>query len=288
MQNPKTAILFQSHLVSGPIVEECHRIRQATENFGHVFFLYHRQSDAIPPLLKDQTLYTVSDDSLTALNYPMIGEKLLPGHAQFPLLQFFRDRPEFDYYWLIEYDVRFSGDWRLFFDAFKDSSADFITCNIRGYDEEPDWWWWSLHHPQKSIPPSQRLHSFNTVYRLSRSSLAFLHDALVNGWCGHHEVMLPTLLYHGGFSIRDIGGRGRFTPPGMEDRFYTSSAPNRRGILKSGTMRYRPPFRRMGSQKNKLYHPVKPFSSIFRDKIKYLLAIDWPLIKRRFFSKQTL
>ena len=279
-------ILFQSHLVSPPIIEEFAKIRVAGSGWGETVFLYHQKSENIPSSLGELDYYAFTDESLNALHYPMIGAKLVPGHAQFPLLQFFRERADYDYYWFVEYDVRFSGDWRFFFDTFAANQADFLTCNIRSYEEEPDWWWWALHHPRKAIPAFARLHSFNTVYRLSRSALDFLHQSLLSGWCGHHEVMMATVLYESGFRIEDIGGRGRFTPPGREGLFYTSSATNRRGLLKSGTMRFRPSFWKVGPEKNKLYHPVKPLSLIWRNKIDYLMAIDWPLIKRRFSSKR--
>jgi hypothetical protein len=62
------------------------------------------------PGLPGRESYLFSYESLSKLNYPKIEQSFLPGHAGFPVLQFFRDDPDFDYYWLIEYDVRFSGD----------------------------------------------------------------------------------------------------------------------------------------------------------------------------------
>jgi hypothetical protein len=37
----------------------------------------------------------------------MIGPTLVPGHVGFPVLHFVCDYRDFDYYWAIEYDVRF-------------------------------------------------------------------------------------------------------------------------------------------------------------------------------------
>jgi hypothetical protein len=198
-----------------------------------------------------------------------------PGQVHFPLLQFFRDNPDFDYYWLIEYDVRFAGDWRLFFDYFRDKNQDFLTCHIRRHADEPGWRWWSvLHHPHKSIPLSERLGSFNPIYRLSNPSLSFLHQSLSDGWCGHFEVLLPTLLHHNGFTLMDIGGKGTFTPPSMEDNFYTAQR-NSDGALECGTMRYRPSFWRAGQEKNKLYHPVKPLPFVVRERINSWKCQRW-------------
>lgn len=234
---------------------------------GPSFFLYHSKCDEVPPGLPERELYLFSNESLSKLNYPTIEQSLLPGNVGVPVLQFFRDCSGFDYYWVIEYDVRFSGDWHFFFDFFKDAKQDFLTCHIRAHAEEPDWPYWSLHHQRKSIPLSERLRSFNPIHRVSNRALSFLDQSLSDGWCGHNEVVWSTLLHHNGFTIMDIGGEGRFTPSGMKDNFYTESESNSGGLLDCGTMRYRPSFLRVGREKNKLYHPVKPLFFVIREKI---------------------
>jgi hypothetical protein len=255
MDRSNQVFLFLSHSVSGQVVEEYGNIRRAIEGMGNSFFLYHNRCNEAPPGLPWHELYLFSNESLSKLNYPMIGPSLTPGHVGFPLLQFFRDNPDFDYYWVIEYDVRFSGDWHFFFDYFKDTKQDFLTCHIRRHADEPDWPWWSLHHPPKSIPLSERLRSFNPIYRLSNAALCFLHQSLSDGWCRHFEVLFPTLLRYNGFTLTDIGGKGTFTPAGMKDNFYTESESNSDGLLDCGTMRYRPSFRRVGEEKTSYIIP---------------------------------
>ena len=266
MEKLNQVFLFQSHFVSTQVVREYGNIRRATAEMGNFLFLYHNRYDKAPPGLQGHELYLFSNESLSKMNYPMTGPSFFPGHVAYPLLQFFRDNPDFDYYWLIEYDVRFAGDWRFFFDSFKDTKQDFLTCRIRRHADEPGWWWWWLHHPRKSIPLSERLSCFNPICRLSNASLSFLHQSLSDGWCGHNEVLFPTLLHHNGFTIMDIGGKGRFTPPSMKDKFYTTQF-NSDGAPDCGTMRYRPSFWRVGQEKNKLYHPVKPLFFVIREKI---------------------
>jgi hypothetical protein len=281
MDRSNHVFLFLSHSVSAQIIREYGNISSAIAGMGSSVFLYHDRRNETPPSLPRHKLYLFSDESLSNLNYLRIGPSLVPGHNQFPLLQFFRDNPNFDHYWVIEYDVRFSGDWHFFFDYFKDTKQDFLTCHIRDHAREPDFFWWSLHHPRKSIPLSERLRSFNPIYRLSNASLSFLHHSLSDGWCGHHEVLFPTLLHHSGFTIMDIGGKGRFTPPDLKDRFYTDSNFSGAygwdcyGALDSGTMRYRPSFWRFGQEKNKLYHPVKPFVFVIREKINNQKCKRW-------------
>jgi hypothetical protein len=124
-----------------------------------------------------------------------------------------------------------------------------------------------LDHPQKSIALGERLRCFNPIFRFSNAALSFLHQSLLDGWCGHNEVLFPTLLYHNGFAIADIGGKGRFRPSDLRENFYTESEANSIGLLDTGTMRYRPAFVTVGREKNKLYHPVKPLSSTLRKTI---------------------
>ena len=115
-----------------------------------------------------------------------------------------------------------------------------------------------MAHPYFVIPQEQRLRSFNPIYRISRNALELLHKALLSKWCGHHEVLIPTLLYESVLSIHDFGGKGEFVPEGFENRFYMGNSPNKKGILSDGTMRWRPVFQEVGELKNKLYHPIKP------------------------------
>jgi len=267
IESPDQVFLFLSHSAASRFIREYGNIRRATAGIGNSFFLYHQKCNEVPPGLPGHELYLFSIESLSKLNYLTIEQSLVPGKVYAPVLQFFRDNPSFDYYWAIENDVRFSGDWHFFFDFFKDAKQDFLTCHIRAHADEPDWPLWHLYHPHRSIPPSERLRSFNPIYRVSNRALSFLDHSLSDGWCGHFEVLWPTLLHHNTFTIMDIGGKGRFTPSGMKDNLYTESEPNSAGLLNSGSMRFRPSFWRVGPEKNKLYHPIKPLSFRMREKI---------------------
>ena len=280
MENLKQAFLFVSHLSSKPVINEYKNIRHSTEKAGDSFFLYDATAGIVPDKIDKLSPYLYSNKCLSDLGYPAIGKNIIPGHAHFPLFQFFLDNPNYDYYWFIEYDVRFSGKWNLFFDAFLTVRADFLTCHIRPYADEPSWSWWQLKHPQEHIPLHKRLRSFNPIYRISNVALSFLHKAFKAGWCGHHEVALPTLLHHNGFTIREISGRGKYTVPGMEDKFYFSSDANNKGELSGMTMRYRPTFWLYGRQKNKLYHPVKPPAKTLRENISYYLSAYKQLLNK--------
>jgi hypothetical protein len=101
-----------------------------------------------------------------------------------------------------------------------------------------------------------RVRAFLGVSRLSRSACETLDRAFtVDGWAGHDEVAVPTILRTYGLSLEDIGGDGEFVRPGNENRFYTNSPT--RPLLAPGTFVCPPRVPDSLDQPGKLYHPVK-------------------------------
>jgi hypothetical protein len=185
--------------------------------------------------------------------------KGLIGNGHFPVLEFYRRHPDYDFYWFIEYDVRYTGDWCDFFARFDFTGHDFTTAHIRRFAEEPFWWWWpTLGHPSIRLSPLGWLRSFNVIYRISNCALEFLDSVLQSGWRGHHEVLLATVLYRNRFKVLDFGGHGSFVEAGSVNSVYTSSGSKSGYLSPLGTIRDRPPNITAGTEANMLYHPVKP------------------------------
>jgi hypothetical protein len=198
---------------------------------------------------------------LNELGYSPIEETIIPGSNHFPVLQFYKDNPGYEHYWNIEYDVYFNGDWNIFFEEFETVNADFISSHIEPFNRRPMWYWWNtLALKTVSVDGINLLKSFNPVYRISNSALNFLDAFLSKGNSGHHEVLIPTILNHHGFSLLDMGGCGDFTADFLLNRYYRSSI-TMDDYYSISTMRYRPMFTRTEIEKrmedNKLYHPVK-------------------------------
>lgn len=254
----KQSFLVLCNRATEPIINHYKEIFQATSDLGDSLLLYHLSQKQLPKKIKSLSSFHFSEEVLTELNYFPLGFSLIPGSNHFPLLKFYLSHPEYDYYWCIEEDVRFSGNWQTFFESFSHIDSDFISCHLRRPDDEPDWYWWSaMAHPYATIPLDQRIRSFNPIYRISKLALEQINKALLSKWCGHHEVLIPTLLYQSGLEIIDFGGTGEFVPPGFENEFYLENTPNKKGILSDGTMRWRPVFKKAGEIEGKLYHPVK-------------------------------
>jgi hypothetical protein len=242
-------VLFLSHSPSSKIVREFQKIYCASKERADSFLLFHDKS-GFPRPQTQLPVKTFTDSQLSQLNFKMLGRKIVPGNAHFPLLYFFSQFPDYDFYWLIEYDVRFSGSWKYFFSKSNDSDADFLACQIRTFQNDPDWFWWfSLEHPAKNLPLGQRVRSFNPVYRISKKALHYLCDCHADGWSGHFEVLAASMFFNAGFRIADFGGIGEFVEKNKRNQSYIDG--------EKGTIRWRPAFSRVGLRRNKLYHPVK-------------------------------
>lgn len=82
---------------------------EATNTYSDVFVLFHQKNTHT---LTQETLHCqvipFTSDILFQSGYKPIGDSLVPGNAQIPVLRFFVEHPHYDYYWVIEDDVCFS------------------------------------------------------------------------------------------------------------------------------------------------------------------------------------
>ncbi len=251
--------LFATHELNDVILNRYRLLRDTVKDTGDVFLLLHQMDDKII-IPKDVYYYSFTLESLAILNYTPIAETLVPGSNHFPLFLFYKDYPQYEYYWYIEYDVLFTGNWNTFFNAYSSIKADFLSSNIQRFDEHPKWYWWeSLKLETMKIPINKFVRSFNPIYRISNSALSFLDDVLKHKNRGHHEVLIPTLLNYNGYVIVDIGGNGSYVLPKFKNQFYLGCT----AFGGKGTMRFRPTFKleviKQLDLSNKLFHPVKPY-----------------------------
>jgi hypothetical protein len=274
----RTAVLLLTH-VWAPGIEATFEALSNTRNSPEIdaWLLL----DAITPGAKALTArykrhHLFDEASLFNLTYPQMPGRKLIFHAHFPLLDFYRAHPQYDYYWVVEYDVRYTGQWERFFASFLGFDHDLITAHIRRYAQENRWCWWNtLQHPSKVIAREKYLRSLNVIYRLSNKALGYLHSAQSEGWRGHPEVTIPTLLLEAGFRLLDFGGEGEFTPPELRNRFYTAWTTASGRFSPFGTLRDLPARPRLGQSPNKLYHPIKPINMVEPFAKRLLFAFWW-------------
>lgn len=271
--------LLALHFCSKNILREFKKIRRATEEMGASFLLYHqRENECVSHQILNQPHYIITDSMLSKIGYAPFQGNLIPGRTIFLLMQFFRQY-QYKYYWFIEYDVRFTGDWKGFFSHFDKRDEDFLAAHIRRYPDEPDWYWWQgLSHPKENVELSKRLRAFCPIYRISWPALKCIDEMYKRQWSGHQECLLPTLLCHAGFKLGDFGGNGEFVLPGDKNRFYIDSNTS---ALFDGSLRFLNPFLCLFNKpRDKLYHPVKEGA-----KIKFLKILFTKTLAYRFLYK---
>jgi len=186
------------------------------------------------------------------------------GANDLPVLWFYRQNPHYEHYWIAEYDVRYTGNWRDLIDELAQSRADLLATTIRDHADDPAYPWWpSLVSPGPPLPDAAMTWAFMPFCRASRLAMKTIDAASMAGWCGHAEVVWPTVLRHSGCTLEDIGGDGSYTHRDRRGRHYSSTS----GCVSMfpGTFVFRPAFRDDDffasdiplSDRPMLWHPVK-------------------------------
>lgn len=283
----KEVVLLLNH-VQDEALYELHDDLVRNSGDRDVFLLSDRTQRSLPwprrPAGARELRFTQAD--LRALGFPGKQQlwttgagprSLALGNAELPVLLFARQHPGYERYWIIEYDVRFTGEWRRLFDELLSSPADYLTTGIARFDEIPMWSHWpSVDVSAIGIDRSAWLRGFCPVWRLTRRAIDAIESAYRQGVCGHMEGLVPTVLQHAGCVIEDIGGEGAFVPAGRTNRFYTSDRLH--PDFAPGTFVYRPVMTRAGDRPDTLWHPVKVETHRVRRLMERLWARFWLLI----------
>jgi hypothetical protein len=177
-------------------------------------------------------------------------------------LHVYRMIPEYEHYWLIEYDVRYSGNWNWLLQELDDPAVDFLGTVVQRRSENPAWSHWqtlcTLAVDGRPQHHDRQVKAFAPMMRLTQRAFAAVDDAYRRGWHGHYEALWPTVIAAAGLRIEDIGGSGSFTPAARAGRHYSSTAGH--GHLWPGSFIYRPsiPESAIADSIPLLWHPVKP------------------------------
>lgn len=126
-----------------------------------------------------------------------------------------------DQLWLVDERVRWEGLEEEFQQSFEDNDADFLATELRTFPDDPGWPWWStLQGPGDPFPRSHSVAALLPLLRMNRPAAQAILDGVSEGWSGHPEALIPSLVSRAGLRIEDFGGRGRFTPEDRIDRWY--------------------------------------------------------------------
>jgi hypothetical protein len=277
-----TVVIFFGHDVSRTSRNAYRRLRAtAGPRYTVKWLLDLAGNPEIPEEFRGE-LITYDSRRFSQWGLGTFGAKMLPGHCHFPLLRLFMESPKIERLWLVEYDVRFTGKWKVLFEHFDSDDADLITCHLRHHDQEPGWHWWVTLKAPPGTGDVQRLRAFLVVARYSAAALATLIEMQSQGWYGHQEVIIPTVLRHAGLKVRDINDA---SPAHRARRFYISYSDQNGALEEFGTMRYRPAKAHAGLRSNMLYHPVKPANMIRTRRSIDALARKLNIARRMLFGR---
>ena len=258
----KNVVIFQAHTMDWFSRRALRKLATELKGYADVFIQgLAGEERAFPEASHGLPCTKYSRDGLLALPYPEKTRpaewKLVPGNTDLMLLSLWREHPDYDYYWIVEYDVRYTGNWRRFLQKFDWCHADVLGTNVLRYRDTPDWnHWRSLVVPRDVDCVTEPIRAFLPLCRMSAAACAAVDAAYRAGWGGHNEVVWPTVACHDGLIVEDIGGEGPFTPEPRRGKFYTSTP--KALSLTPGSFGYRP-MRPFGSPvPGRLSHPVKP------------------------------
>jgi len=253
-------IVLMAHYLSDKVRNLFFKLKSECLDKYDVWFIYDNSNkDYDPQFLSGEsrtflfTIQTISDKFyMKSCND---SGTIYCGNTTFPVLEFINEHPQYDYYWRIEYDVWFQGNWTDLFDYFHNNSADLLTTTLFRYSFRPNWAWWHTLKTPLHVWKVDRIRGFLPVARLSKKACQLLYKKYRRQWKGHDEVVVPSLLYHYGMSIEDIGGDGEFAKSENKNRFYLNSPEN--DGLAPGTMVCPPCEPVMPMLSGKLYHAIK-------------------------------
>lgn len=178
------------------------------------------------------------------IQYYEPGGRLFYGNIMLAFMTFFLNHYNFDYYWFVEWDVAYSGNWSYLCSKNDNNDADYISysCLTNTYSN-PSW----FHYGQwstKTIDPfkeEELVKTFNPIMRLSKRALEHLDMVYKKGNSGFYEIFLGTVLKRDGYKLGGFLENGDLTPDGF---IYLPGGRS----LDFNSVKVKP---------NKLYHPVK-------------------------------
>ena len=251
----KAAVLFKCYYHNKSALKEFNRIKSSCDT--ELFDVFLSYDNTRRDLKKTPgTKYHVFDTEMIGNRYTevyKVKNASLWKNTEHSTIDFCLKYPGYSHYWVVDHDVRFTGDWNSFFCSFMQSDADLIATYISRYGEgnwhnevEESWWPWKSGNI--IMDDSNKVRAFFATYRFSRRALELLDRKYISGIEGFCEMVVPTLLSHEGYSLQDIG-----------KEYYDEK-----------TFNFFNRVVKPGKEKNKLYHPVLPISKVAIRKIQGL------------------
>ncbi len=261
--------VFMTHVWGPEIASHYARLKREASPVLDVFLAYQQGDDEtdLPHGMLPDIVVRMAD---SAAHFPLRYQEYLQRSAPWGYVDlawmtaFLAPRlGGYDRFWLVEYDVDYSGDWATFFGAIATYEGDLLTTRLRPLSSDPTFYYARIYE-QTQAAPDDPLIAFMPISRLSRRLIENYRQCLQQpGWRGHFEMVLPSIARANGLSVAEIGGNDALTPPERRGLHYDGSFADLQAV--NTTHAFRPPraFRyfvqspRRFRRPDHIYHPIK-------------------------------
>lgn len=221
----REAILFRAHRATPGAIACFRRLFEETQSDFDLWIVgrCHSPTDLQPYAYPRVKSYDEAVLSTLPYTHRARGEALtaVHGYNDLPVLQFFREEPSYARYWIIEYDVRYTGNWRWLLQDCGRSAAGLLGTTVMRWSDNPAWAnWQGVSTGPDPMPRTEWVKAFLPFAGVTSTLLAAIDARYQRGWAGHYEASWPMAAVHAGLGVEDIGGSGPFVPPGRERRHY--------------------------------------------------------------------
>lgn len=167
------------------------------------------------PLLSPSKMKLFFDDVLKGWVTQNTTIRQMWFNAGYCVLLFFLKNPGYDFYWSIEDDCHWHGDWKDFFKIYENEDADFLGPFLK-----------NISIPQNKFEANQAINnfdypqlfkSFGPIQRYSAKLLKEVIKALKQRKYAYYETLFPTVAFNSGLKIKDLN-------EGLEKPVYTDNS----------------------------------------------------------------
>ena len=163
-------ILYVSHIINDETLWRYRKLRDDVKPLGiDVLWCFNNKNDMVR-IPDDIAIEMASDDAILSANeflFKAHNKPLVWSVPAYFLMKTFEKHPEYDYIWLVEYDVCYSGDWKNFFERMNKIPHDFICEKLTSRYASSKWCWWSSSR-MYGVHWKNMFKSLNCISRVSK------------------------------------------------------------------------------------------------------------------------
>jgi hypothetical protein len=174
LSGKRQLIVFMSHVVDQETLWRYYKLRDDTKRLNmDVLWWYNFQPGKKAEFPEDVWHEDVANIlDVDEYRAPIGRDRAYHGAAAYGTMTMAEKYKDYDYMWIVEYDVCYSGDWADFFERMNRHPHDLVCEKVAPRYRESGWMWWHLSHfPKKYQQWGRQLKSLLSIARLSRRML---------------------------------------------------------------------------------------------------------------------